>query len=60
MFRLWLIGGHHRNRDSRNRREFLKAARAVNGKKPLDASPQLAEWAAAWDAAIEVLTGVAP
>jgi Domain of unknown function (DUF1839) len=38
---------------------ILKAARAVNGKKPLDASPQLAEWAAAWDSAIEVLTGVA-
>jgi hypothetical protein len=37
---------------------ILKAARAVNGKKPLDASPQLAEWATAWDTAIEVLTGV--
>jgi hypothetical protein len=32
----------------------------VNGKKPLDASPHFAEWAAAWDTAIEVLTGGAP
>jgi hypothetical protein len=39
---------------------ILKAARAVHGKKPLDASAQLAEWATAWDAAIEVLTGGTP
>jgi hypothetical protein len=30
---------------------ILKAARAVNGKKPLDASATFAAWAAAWDTA---------
>jgi hypothetical protein len=34
---------------------ILKAARAVNSKKPYDAAPQLAAWADAWDAAIAVL-----
>lgn len=31
---------------------ILKAARAVNSKKPFDPSPQFAEWAAAYDTAI--------
>ena len=31
---------------------ILKAARAVNSKKPFDPSAQLAEWATAWDTAI--------
>ncbi len=34
---------------------ILKAARAVNSRKPFDPSPQLAEWAAAWDTAIAAL-----
>jgi Domain of unknown function (DUF1839) len=34
---------------------ILKAARAVNSKKPYDASAQLDEWAAAWDTAIAAL-----
>ncbi len=34
---------------------ILKAARAVNTKKPYDASPQLDEWATAWDTAIAAL-----
>ncbi len=31
---------------------ILKAARAVNAKKPLDASASLDDWARAWDTAI--------
>src|SRR6185295_9763357 len=34
---------------------ILKAARAVNSKKPFDPSAMLAEWAAAWDTAIAAL-----
>jgi hypothetical protein len=34
---------------------ILKAARAVNGKKPFDASATFEEWASAWDAAIGAL-----
>jgi hypothetical protein len=35
---------------------ILKAARAVNSKKPFDPSPQFAEWSAAYDTAIAALT----
>jgi hypothetical protein len=34
---------------------ILKAARAVNSKKPFDPAPQFAEWAAAYDTAIGAL-----
>ena len=33
----------------------LKAARAVNGKKPLDVTEQFGQWAAAWDRAIAAI-----
>ncbi len=36
---------------------ILKAARAVNSKKPFDPSATFAEWAAAWDSAIAALVG---
>jgi Domain of unknown function (DUF1839) len=34
---------------------ILKAARAVNSKKPFDPTATFAEWAAAWQAAVDVL-----
>jgi hypothetical protein len=34
---------------------ILKAARAVNSKKPFDPSTTFEEWAAAWDTAMRVL-----
>lgn len=34
---------------------ILKAARGVMSKKPFDAAPQVAEWAAAWDRAMAAL-----
>lgn len=34
---------------------ILKAARAVNSKKPFDPAPTFSEWATAWQAAIDVL-----
>ena len=34
---------------------ILKAARAVNSKKPFDPSPLFAEWATAWDSAMRAL-----
>jgi hypothetical protein len=34
----------------------LKAARAVNSKKPFDPSATFAEWAAAWDTAMTTLS----
>ena len=34
---------------------ILKAARAVNSKKPFDPSATFAEWTAAWDNAIAAL-----
>jgi len=37
---------------------ILKAARAVNGKKPFDASATFEEWATAWDTAIAALAGM--
>ena len=36
---------------------ILKAARAVNSKKPFDPAPQFAEWATAYDAALAALAG---
>ena len=36
---------------------ILKAARAVNSKKPFDPSATFAEWTAAWDSAIAALIG---
>jgi hypothetical protein len=35
---------------------ILKAARAVNSKKPFDATPMFDEWASAWDTAIDLLS----
>lgn len=34
---------------------ILKAARAVNGKKPLDVTDQFAQWAAGWDRAMAAI-----
>jgi hypothetical protein len=34
---------------------ILKAARAVNSKKPFDPAPQFAEWATAWSTAMDAL-----
>jgi hypothetical protein len=36
---------------------ILKAARAVNSKKPFDPAPQFSEWATAYDAALAALAG---
>jgi len=35
---------------------ILKAARAVNGKKPLDVSEQFSQWAQAWERAMAAIT----
>jgi hypothetical protein len=53
----WLDGSHpavaHYDAISTGAKSFiLKAARAVNSKKPFDASAMFAEWTAAWDSAI--------